>query len=158
MTKLGSIDMKELPNDTIEDMSSSDEQESQKEISTPPSTVQRSEPVPLTPKQKRKMSEKQLEALKRGRAKKLEMNLKSREGKKKYPKKRKKKKNLHPSLRHLYMQLRRRKEKPRNRNFLYHLHLHHKTPKTPKIRRTKKSTKGTTVPRKAMWNERLENI
>ena len=86
MTKLGSIDMKELPNDTIEDMSSSDEQETQKEISTPPSSVQRSEPVPLTPKQKRKMSEKQLEALKRGRAKKLEMNLKSREGKKKVPK------------------------------------------------------------------------
>ena len=86
MTKLGSIDMKELPSNVVDDMSSADEQETQKEsMTTPQTSGGASEPVPLPPRQKRKMSEKQLEALKRGRAKKLEMNLKSREGKKKAP-------------------------------------------------------------------------
>lgn len=89
MPKLGSIDMKDVPIDAVDEMSSGDEQESQEEIETPPAQV--SEPVPLPPKPKRKMSEKQLEALKRGRAKKLEMNLKSRGDKKKVPEKEEKK-------------------------------------------------------------------
>ena len=86
MTKLGSIDMKELPSDVVDEMSSADEQETQREnVTTPQASERMTEPVPQVPKKKRKMSEKQLEALKRGRAKKLEMNLKSREGKKKDP-------------------------------------------------------------------------
>ena len=73
--------MKDVPVDAVDEMSSGDEQETQQAIETP--TAQVSETVPLPPKAKRKMSEKQLEALKRGRAKKLEMNLKSRVIKKK---------------------------------------------------------------------------
>jgi hypothetical protein len=88
MPKLGSIDMKDVPVDAVDEMSSGDEQETQQAIETPSAQV--SEPVPLPPKPKRKMSEKQLEALKRGRAKKLEMNLKSRCDKKKVPEEEKK--------------------------------------------------------------------
>lgn len=83
MPKLGSVDMKDIPLDVAE-MSSADEQETQEKITTPSPQV--SEPVPLPSKPKRKMTDKQMEALKRGRAKKLEMNLSSREGKKKVPK------------------------------------------------------------------------
>ena len=81
MTKLGSVDMKYAPLDVLDEMSSADKQETQEKITTP--TPQVSEPVPLPSKPKRKMSEKQMEALKRGRAKKLEMNVKSREDRKK---------------------------------------------------------------------------
>ena len=73
--------MKDVPLDVLDEMSSADEQETQEKITTP--TPQVSEPVPLPSKPKRKMSEKQMEALKRGRAKKLEMNVKSREDRKK---------------------------------------------------------------------------
>lgn len=83
MARLGTRQVADVP---IDQMLSKDEVEDTENESTPspeklPEPV--TEPVPLPPKKKRQMSEKQLENLKKGRAKKLEMNQKSKELKKK---------------------------------------------------------------------------
>jgi hypothetical protein len=86
MTKLGERDMKDVPIDqmvsgSLDDMSSSESENDQKTPSKDQETPV-TEPVPVPPKKKRVLSEKQLEILRQGRAKKLEMNKKSKGEKK----------------------------------------------------------------------------
>ena len=82
MTKLGERDMKDVPIDqmvsgSLDDMSSSESENDQKTPSKDQETPV-TEPVPVPPKKKRVLSEKQLEILRQGRAKKLEMNKKKK--------------------------------------------------------------------------------
>jgi hypothetical protein len=67
------------------ELSSGSESETERirPIKTETPQQQVSEPVPLPPKKKKALSERQLEILRQGRAKKLAMNQKAKEGKKK---------------------------------------------------------------------------